>query len=113
MEWLGDCLDVMHGFFSECCTLLDAQVRTNAFIILLKLRFPGIMSSELNQPNVVEDLVDVWQKFETADRRAEELNKTKRHRELRQRVGVDQCVGDLLQQHGQHADDGDGHGLLA
>ena len=65
----------MHRFFSECCTLQDAQVRTNAFIILLKLRSPGTMSSELNQPNVVEDIADVWQKFETADRRAGEFKK--------------------------------------
>ena len=68
-------MDVMHHFFFECCTLQDAQVRTNAFITPLKLCFPGIMPSELNQPNAVEDLTDVWQKFETADRRAEELNK--------------------------------------
>ena len=66
-------MDVMRHFYFECCTLQDAQVRTNAFITLLKLRFLGIMPSELNQPNVVEDLADVWQKFETADRRAEEL----------------------------------------
>ena len=66
-------MGVMHHFFFECCTLQDAQVRTKAFIILMKWRrSPGTMSSELNQPNVVEDLADVWQKFETADRRAEE-----------------------------------------
>ena len=68
-------MDVMHRFFSECCALQDAQVRTKAFIILMKWRFPGTMSSELNQPNVVEDLADVWQKFETADRRADEFKK--------------------------------------
>ena len=66
-------MDVMRHFYFECCTLQDAQVRTNAFITLLKLRFPGIMPSELNQTNVVDDLADVWQKFETADRRADDF----------------------------------------